>query len=116
MGRSHRLGAAVVLASIVAATGAAPASADVPVTVTPVHGRTLTTFAIKFTPPVRNERYRNLILLTGPVGSRCRRPYGDTLYTPGETPPPANRRLTWRFGTHARPDVAANGDFSFRVR
>jgi hypothetical protein len=58
--RKRHLGGAVVLASFVAA---APASAYVSVKVTPVHGRTSTTFAIKFKPRVRSGRYR----IAGPV-------------------------------------------------
>jgi hypothetical protein len=34
--------------------------------------------------------------------------------TPGETPPPPQRTLRWRFGPHAVGHVAANGDFDLR--
>jgi hypothetical protein len=117
MAHIRHLGAALGLLSIVAATGAAPASAQVPVTVAPVHGRTFTTFAVKFKPPVRSGRYRNGLYVKGPVPverHHCRHRLRNELYTPGEKPPPPNRTLTWRFGPHAHTHVAANGDFSFR--
>jgi hypothetical protein len=76
---------------------------------------------VKFTPPVRNERYRNVIILdqppTRPRRHWCRnRLAGGSLFTPGEAPPPPNRTVTWSFAPHASADVAPNGDFSFRPR
>jgi hypothetical protein len=115
--RKRHLGAAVVLATFV---GATPASAYVPVTVTPVHGRTSTTFAIKFKPRVRSGRYRNALRIAGPVPldrRHCRHRFVGgpaASYTPGETPPPPHRTLTWRFGPHVHTRAASNGDFSFR--
>jgi|tagenome__1003787_1003787.scaffolds.fasta_scaffold20665837_2 hypothetical protein len=112
--RIRYAGLVVGLASIFAA---APASAYVPVTVTPVHGRTYTTFAVKFKPHVRSGRYRNALRIANavPVDRRhCRHPLLNETYTPGETPPPPHRTLTWRFGPHAVGHVAANGDFDFR--
>lgn len=116
MTRSRHLGAAVGVASILGATLAAPASAYVPVTVKPVHGRSYTTFAIKFTPRVRSGRYRNAFRISAfplPRG-HCRHPFLNKTYTPGETAPPPRRRLTWRFGPHAVGHVAGNGNFDFR--
>jgi hypothetical protein len=112
--RIRYAGLVVGLASIFAA---APASAYVPVTVTPVHGRTYTTFAVKFKPHVRSGRYRNALRIAGPVPvdrRHCRHPLLNATYTPGETPPPPHRKLTWRFGPHAARNVAANGNFDFR--
>jgi hypothetical protein len=114
MARSSQLGAMVGLACLAAA---APASAYVPVTVTPVHGRTYTTFTVKFKPRVRSGRYRNALRIAGPVPvdrRHCRHPLLNATYTPGETPPPPHRKLTWRFGPHAVGHVAANGNFDFR--
>lgn len=112
--RIRHLGAAIGLASLLAA---APASAYVPVKVTPVHGRTSTTFSIKFKPRVRAGRYRNALRIANavPVDRRhCRHPLLNETYTPGETPPPPHRTLTWRFGPHAHTKAASNGNFSFR--
>jgi hypothetical protein len=117
MDRVRQLGAAISLAATVGAVLAAPASAYVPVTVTPVHGRTYTTFAVKFKPHVRSGRYRNALRIAGPVPvdrRHCRHPLLNATYTPGETPPPSHRKLTWRFGPHAVGHVAANGNFDFR--
>jgi hypothetical protein len=114
MPRLAHLGAVAAAASLLAA---APASAYVPVTVKPVHGRTYTTFAVKFKPRVRSGRYRNALRIAGPVPvdrRHCRHPLRNETYTPGETPPPPHRKLRWRFGPHAVGHVAANGDFDFR--
>ena len=112
MPRLPHLGAVAAAASILAA---APASAYVPATVKPVHGRTYTTFAVKFTPRVRSGRYRNALRIAGPVDRpHCRHPLRNATYAPGETPPPPHRKLRWRFGPHAVEHVAANGDFDSR--
>lgn len=102
-----------VAVALIALPGPASAAMDTPVRVSPLHGRSATTFGATFTPPAHAQRGRYVIELHAPARTACLRPYGDTLYTPGETVV-GGRRVTWSFGPRVTPGVKPNGGFSFR--